>query len=137
MAERLSLNQDEVKAAGYYHRIGMLEGMTSWENTQRVVQEYDFPDKVKDILREYLQDDRGIVSKEGAVLLFAETVVSSIDFLFSEEAGAKLDYGKLVEMISKKVIDSGELKNCRLSLCELEEIKKVLVEEEMYYEFLR
>ena len=137
MAERLSLNQDEVKAAGYYHRIGMLEGMTSWENTQRVVQEYDFPDKVKDILREYLQDDRGIVSKEGAVLLFADTVVSSIDFLFSEEAGAKLDYGKLVEMISKKVIDSGELKNCRLSLCELEEIKKVLVEEEMYYEFLR
>ena len=34
-------------------------------------------------------------------------------------------------------MESGELQNSRISLWELEEIKKILVEEEKYYEFLR
>ena len=69
--------------------------------------------------------------------VYIPAVNENYDFMLDENVPALQVMEEISEMISKKVIDSGELKNCRLSLCELEEIKKVLVEEEMYYEFLR
>lgn len=77
------------------------------------------------------------MSKEAAVLLFADTMISTLRYLFSENPEKIVDYPELVRMIFEKVMESGELQNSRISLWELEEIKKILVEEEKYYEFLR
>ena len=64
-------------------------------------------------------------------------MISTLRYLFSENPEKIVDYPELVRMIFEKVMESGELQNSRISLWELEEIKKILVEEEKYYEFLR
>lgn len=137
IARGIGLNADVLRVAGYYHRIGMLKGVSSLENTRLIMKEYRFPDTVRRLLGDYLQGGDGIVSKEAAVLLFADTMISTLRYLFSENPEKIVDYPELVRMIFEKVMESGELQNSRISLWELEEIKKILVEEEKYYEFLR
>lgn len=137
IAKELGLNEDLARAGGYYHRIGILQGVTSWENTQTMIEGWRFPKAVRSLLKEYLEGKGGIVSKEGTVLLFADTVITSVSYLFSREQPARVDYQRLIEMICEKILESGELVHSVITLGELEKIKKILMEEENYYEFLR
>ena len=102
-----------------------------------MLEDYEIPDKVMVILEEYLNKDEDIVSKETAILLISDTIISSISYLFSKDANVSLDYEKLIQAVFKKKMDSGILNHNNLSLRELEEIKKILMEEKLYYDFLR
>ena len=137
IAKKLSLDDAAAKAGGYYHKIGILKGENSFENVKLVLEDYEIPDKVMVILEEYLNKDEDIVSKETAILLISDTIISSISYLFSKDANASLDYEKLIQAVFKKKMDSGILNHNNLSLRELEEIKKILMEEKLYYDFLR
>lgn len=137
IAKKLEIDDAAAKAGGYYHKIGMLKGEANFENAQLVLGEYHFPDKVMEILKEYLSKDEKIVSKETVVLLFSDTVISSISYLFSKNHDAKLDYEKLIEAVFRKETESGILNHSRISICEMEEMKKILMEEKLYYDFLR
>lgn len=137
IAKRLHLDDAAAKASGYYHKIGILKGESNFENVRLVLEAYHFPEKVMEILKEYLCREEKIVSKETTVLLISDTVISSISYLFSKDANARLDYEKLIQAVFKKKIESGILNQSRISLCELEEMKKILMEETLYYDFLR
>ena len=137
IAKKLALDDAAAKAGGYYHKIGILKGENSFENVKLVLEEYKVPEKVMEILREYLNKEEDIVSKETAILLISDTMISSISYLFSKDANARLDYEKLIQAVFKKKLDSGILNHNRLSIGELEEIKKILMEETLYYDFLR
>ncbi len=137
IARRLMLDEDAAKASGYYHKIGLLKGQNSWENTRLVLEEYHFPEKVHEILREYLDEGERISSKETVVLLISDTVISSIHYLFSKDKTAQLDYEKLIQAVFKKKEEDGLIRYSQISLGELEEMKKILTEEKLYYDFLR
>lgn len=137
IARRLNFDDAVVKACGYYHRIGMLKGENSWENVQEILQENHFPMEVQEVLKEYLDKSERIISRETVLLLFCDTVVSSISFLFSKNPGIELDYPKIINTIFKKKIESGMIEYSRASFGELQEMKKILVEEKLYYDFLR
>lgn len=137
IAGKLELDAAAAKAGGYYHKIGILKGENSFENVKLVLEEYRIPDKVMEILKEYLNKDEKIVSKESAVLLISDTVISSISYLFSKDANARLDYEKLIQAVFSKKVESGILNHNKISIGELEEMKKILMEEKLYYDFLR
>ena len=137
IAKKLALDDSAAKAGGYYHKIGILKGENSFENVKLVLEEYKVPEKVMEILKEYLNKEEDIVSKETAILLISDTMISSISYLFSKDANARLDYEKLIQAVFKKKLESGILNHNRLSIGELEEIKKILMEETLYYDFLR
>lgn len=137
IARRLNFDDAVVKACGYYHRIGMIRGENTWENVQEILQENHFPMEVQKILKEYLDKNERIISRETVLLLFCDTVVSSITFLFSRDSKAELDYQKIIHTIFKKKIESGMIEYSRASFGELQEMKKILVEEKLYYDFLR
>lgn len=149
IAKRLSLDADAAKTGGYYHKIGILKSGGSnsisdssgnnscWENTEQILEEYHFPEKVREILKEYLCKEEKIVSKETVVLLISDTMIASIEYLFSKDPQIKLDYEKLVGAVYKKKVESGLLNSSRITMGELEEIKKILLEEKLYYDFLR
>lgn len=137
IAKGLGLDDAAAKAGGYYHKIGILKGEGNFENAKQVLEAYQFPDKVLEILKEYLDVGEDIVSKETAVLLFSDTMISSISYLLSRDSNIKLDYEKLIQAIFKKKLESGVLNHSRISIGELEEMKKILVEERLYYDFLR
>ena len=137
IAKRLKLNDAAAKAGGYYHKIGVLKGEGNFENAQLVLSEYRIPDKVMEILKEYLKEDEDIVQKETVVLLFADTIISSISYLFSKNPHVSLDYDNLIETVFEKQISSGILNHSEISISDMEEMKKILVEEKLYYDFLR
>lgn len=136
-AKRLELDYALVKACGYYHRIGIIRGENSWERTREILQANNFPQNVQDILQEYLDERKKIVSKETVVLFFCDTVISSIGYLFSKDARIDLDYYQIISAILDKKIESGVISLSNISFREIEEIKTILAEEKNYYDFLR
>ena len=137
IARKLTLDDAVVKACGYYHRIGMLKGENSWENVEEILNENQFPSAVKSILKEYIDKSEQIISKETVVLLFSDTVISSIQYLFSKNPQVVLDYDKLIDAIFRKKIESGIIDYSHISMGEIQEMKKILIEERLYYDFLR
>lgn len=137
IAIKLNLDDAVVKACGYYHRIGMLKQDNSWETVELILTEHAIPVRVRNLLQEYLSPQERIRSREVAVLLFADTVISSINYLFSKNENVELDYQKLIQTIFKKKLESGVLDDSDLSLGDIQTMKKILVEEKLYYDFLR
>lgn len=137
MAKKLNLNAAVAKACGYYHKIGVLKGENTWENVSAVLIENEFPQPVKDILEEYLEENKRLISKEAVILMFSETVISSLTYLFSKNPNNELDYDKLIQAVFKKKMESGIIRYSNITLGELDEMKKILTRENLYYDFLR
>lgn len=137
IAKKLSLDADAVKACGYYHNIGKMKGGQTFQAIQEICEEYEFPAPVRTILDEYLDKNKKIKKKETAVLLFSDAMITSILFLFSKDAKAALDYGQVIETVFRKKIESQVLSECEITMQEVNTMKKIFKEEQLYYDFLR
>ncbi|MGN1150875.1 MAG: hypothetical protein ACI4SN_01805, partial [Lachnospiraceae bacterium] len=84
IARRLKLDDAAVKACGYYHRIGKLKGENTWENVEAICEEYQFPPRARQILKEYVDPGEKIVSVDTCVVLFADNIVASILYLVAK-----------------------------------------------------
>lgn len=136
-AAGMGIDVQVVKACGYYHRIGLLKGDNTWENMQAVLKEYRFPKEVTKVLEEYAQRDTGNQSREGVILFFCDTIVSSINYLFLKKLKTELNYQKIVSAIFQNKVESGMIDNSSMSVRELRQMKKILTEEKLYHDLLR
>lgn len=137
IARNLGIDDAAVKACGYYHRIGKLKGENTWENVSEICDKYHFPPKTKQILREYVDPDAKMVSRETVVVLFADCIVSSILYLFSKDPKAELDYAQLIDTVFQKKFETDELWGNEISLAQIHQMKKIFMQEKLYYDFLR
>lgn len=137
ISKKLGLDDNLTKACGYYHKIGHIQGKDSWENVYQIGMTYNFPPQVLEILEEYMNKNKPITQKETAVLMFSDTVVSSILYLFSKNAKVELEYGPVIDTVFRKKIESGILKDCNISMQEIEIMKNIFKQEKLYYDFLR
>lgn len=137
IARKLGLDENMLKCAGYYHRVGRIVGERTWGNTYAICSESGFPPSVIEILKEYLNDMSPIEKTETAVLYMSECVVSSVLYLFSKNKDMKLDLDTLIETIFKQRFDTGMFNKCNISVKQIEEMKTVFKEEKLYYDFLR
>lgn len=137
IARRLGLDDAAAKTCGYYHKIGTLRGENSWEAILDICKQYSFPPAAIALLKEYTDKESYLVSKEAVVVLFADTLVASILYLFSKNPQVQPDYNNIIEAIYQKKVDGGILDKSKITLGELKEMKKLLMEEKLYYDFLR
>lgn len=137
IARRLGLDDAAAKACAYYQRIGKLKGDNTWENVSAICSEYHFPPNTKKILKEFIDESEKIVSKETIVVLFADCIVSSIAYLFEKDPKAELDYAQLIDTVFRKKLETDELWGNEISLAQIHDMKKIFVEEKLYYDFLR
>lgn len=137
MAGWIGLDQNLTKACGYYHKIGLLAKSISWEDINELLVQYDFPKNVVSLLKEYNDSKESIKSKEMVVVLLADTVISSIRYLFMKDKEAVIDYDKLINAIIDKKINSGIISESKISYEEISIIRKKLVDENTFYDFLR
>lgn len=136
IARRLGLDDAAAKACAYYQRIGKLKGDNTWENVSAICNEYHFPPNTKKILKEFVDESEKIVSSETIIVLFADCIVSSIAYLFEKDPKAKLDYDQLIDTVFRKKLETDELWGNEISLAQIHEMKKIFVEEKLYYDFL-
>ena len=107
------------------------------ENREQILAGNQIPLRVRELLKQYLSPAEQLVDREVIVLLFADTVISSIDYLFSKDKNVQLDYQKLIQTIYKRKMESGILDHSEISLGDLQKMKQILVDERLYYDFLR
>ena len=137
IARRLGLDDAAAKACAYYQRIGKLRGDNTWGNVSAICNEYHFPPNTKKILKEFVDESEKIVSRETIVVLFADCIVSSIAYLFEKDPKAELDYAQLIDTVFRKKLETDELWGSEISLAQIHDMKKIFVEEKLYYDFLR
>lgn len=99
------------------------------------MEENDFPPAVKKILGEYWHEKQGYTLPETAVLVCADSVVSSITYLLSRQQ--QVDYDKIIDAIFKKLYEDGSFDRCRITLQDLFTMRRIFKEEKLYYDFLR
>ncbi len=137
IASKLKLNAEAAKASGYYFHISALKGNENWEETKLICEEYEFPPEVHKILQEALDGKTPISSKEAAVLILSESVISAILYMFEKHLDTKPDYDQVVDAVFKSKLKSGVFSKCCLTLEEIAVMEKVFKEEKLYYDFLR
>lgn len=136
IAKKLHLNEMVTKAASYYLKIGTLRGENNWENVKEICEEHKFPIEVKNVLKECL-DVKEPKQKETVVVVFADEVIGALQEIFAKDKEATVDYTQLVDKIFHKKMEGGLLKDNLITYSELQTMRKIFVEEKLYYDFLR
>lgn len=137
ISQKIEVNTALAKAGAYYHKIGILEGDNTTENTLKVGRDNKFPKPLLKLLEEYGDGKSTQISKEAAVVQLSETVVTYISDAFLKDKNAVLDYEKIIDDIILKKMDSRDWNKCVLTMGELCKIREGLAEVKLYYDFLR
>ena len=131
-----------MKGLGFYHRIGVLREDDETPLTMRTLSlamEEEFPDDIIEALKEYGEAKPGQkVSAEVSITIIADTVISSLMKEFSS-GKKKLDLNKFIdkEILSLFSGRDSLLKKSAIPYYDLEEIRKHLKGERLYYDLLR
>ncbi len=136
ISTKLAMDTDAIRAAGFYRSAGIIKGEDDMQNLMAVCKEYEFPDKVCAILREYKANGR-IKTKEAAVVLMSGAVIDSIMYLFAQNPKANIQYSEVIGTLFSKKMDKGIFEHCNITIFEMNQMKKILMEEKLYYDFLR
>lgn len=137
IASAIGINPNIAKACGLYHRIGLLLGENTYENVCILLDKYEVPSTVKELLKEYLLPQTVIKSREIVVLMFADTVISSVKYLFLKNPEANIDYEKLITAIFDKKIGNGVISDSKISYEDINVMKRILIDDKLFYDFLR
>lgn len=138
IARKIGANHYLAKAGGYYHKIGRAEGKgNTLDDTVALARRYKFPPELVELLEEYGDRSKTIAKKETAIVILADGVISSISYLLEKDKTASLDYKQVVDIVFRKKLESNLLYQCDITLNELTVMRKLLVEEKLYYDFLR
>lgn len=124
IAKRLGMDVDALKCAGYYHRL-------------KEYPENGFPPVAEEILKDYRNNRKRAVLRETAVVICADTVVSTISQMIHKDEKKKIDYDKVIDTIFNKFIEDGSFDRCNLSFYEFRTMQRIFKEEKLYYDFLR
>ena len=137
IAKKLSLDAEATKAAGYYHKIGILFEEDNWVKVDQIAQQNKFPPAVRQILKEYMDKNTPVKQKETAILVFSDAVVSSILFLLARKQSQNLNYDQIIDTVFKQKMETSLLLECSISIDKLNQMKNIFKEEKLYYDFLR
>ncbi len=140
-AERFGYNRVLMKGLGFYHRIGVLseEDTSIAVRTVKLAVNEGFPGDIVDALREYGEVRPGNkVSAEVAITVIVDSVICDLMKEFAS-GNDKLDLNKFIDKSILRLF-SGQnslLKKSAIPYSDLEDIRKHLKTERIYYDFLR
>lgn len=134
IADKLGLDVDALKCAGYYHLKAV--------HQPDFLEEHDFPPVVCRILEEYLsirgKYEQGMIKhRETAVLFCADMVVTTIQQMIEKDRSKELNYDRIIETIFKHFSDRRVFDECDLTMKQFYRMQAIFKEEKLYYDFLR
>lgn len=129
IANKLALDVETLKCAGYFHKIV--------EARPELLEEHQFPPAVKKLLLEYFDKKAPLQNKETAVLMCSDTMMNTIQILITKSEGQGLDYDYIIDNVFKRFEETEAFVHCDISVKELEMMKKIFKGEKLYYDFLR
>ena len=136
LANALKIDGQCVKTMAYYYKIGLLHGDATYENTVLAIEDYEFPTITYDYLKDVIENHNCPTTKEAYVVLIAEMIISSMEYLYRKNPNKEIQYDQVIEALFKKKMDSSFPRKCGITFGEAEIVKHILLEEKLYYDFL-
>lgn len=114
-AREIGADEDLARAGGYYHEVGKINGKNYIEEGLEIADQYNFPQKLKDILRQHNIKYDKPTFVESAIVMISDNVVSTIEYI--EKSGdQKFTKSKIIDNIFKMRLDKGTFDQAVLSL---------------------
>ncbi|MSS64020.1 HDIG domain-containing metalloprotein [Velocimicrobium porci] len=135
-ARLIGCNQEVARAGGLYHEIGKLKGKDYVEEGVLLTKEYHFPKEVVDVIKQHNSKIEKPKSKEAAVVMLAESVVSTIHYFEYEKKKASKEGRELKEQPVNKIVSNimdirftkGALDESGISISEFNKLKQYFIE---------
>lgn len=129
-------NEKIAKAGGLYHEIGRLVSKDYIAEGVKLLGKYDFPKNVIDVVRQHNTKLEKPQSKEAAVVMLAESVVSTVTYLAREKQKALSEGKEFKEQPVDKVVENvfsirfgkGLLDESGITVSEYNQLKKYYVD---------
>lgn len=137
IAKRIGANEYLAKALGYYGKCEAFGAEADVSYSISVMEDLKFPPELLEGFKQLHEPVCKIEKREAVIAFMADAVVSSISFFFEKDKNAELDYRKVIDLIFKKKLESGVLDLCELTCKEIDSMKNLFIEENLYYDFLR
>lgn len=137
IANRFGLDAALCKAGGYYHKLADCQKEEREELFERLSDKHHFPPAVLKLLDECNRPGHRFVTPEAAVVHMADAVVTSIRYLFQTNPEAQVSYEQVIGSIFDRKVKMGLFDECRITFSQFQHMRKLFLEEKLYYDFLR
>ena len=117
------------KAGGLYHEIGRMEDKKDYiEAGIRIGKEHNFPERLLAVMRQHSVVFELPESKEAAVVMLSDCIVSASEYLMKSEKRAKLSDEQIVNNIFQNRIKKGNLKSAGMTLEQIRDLWNFYIE---------
>ena len=129
-ALRIGADEKIAAAAGFYYRLGKLEGEPVVKNGVKLAENYFFPEKVVQILREYGGEEELPSSLESAIVHMVDAVVKKLEVLDKQTIESEWNQDMVVYQTLNELSSQGVYDKAGMSMNLFLKLREQLVKEE-------
>lgn len=123
-------NVQLAQAGGLYHEIGRIVDEKDYINAGvNLLQENDMPDELLDVIRQHSTSSENPRTLEAAIVMLADCIVSTSDYLEKTGKRDSISDEKLVNGIFENRIEKGNLNEAGLSEMQLNQLREFFVKQ--------
>ncbi len=137
VANSTGLDAALCKSGGYYHKLADCPRKEREELFEKLQDKHHFPPAVLKLLDECNRPEHRFVTPEAAVVHMADAVVTSIRYLFQNNPEAEVQYDQVIRSLFDRKVRQGMFDDCDITFAQFQQMKKLFLEEKLYYDFLR
>ena len=127
------LNADAVKTAAYYWKYGKIMEV----DQDSIMSLHHFPEAAVNIINQMNRADNSALTAETTVLMFCDAEVNMMELFADKNVDIHSQYKTLVNKILDRKIENGILNRSKISVMDMNALRRYLLEDEMYYDFIR
>lgn len=133
-AKEIGADKKIVAAAGFYYRIGVLEGEPFIENGVKLAQEKCFPEVIITILSEYNGEQKLPSSRESAIVHMVDACLKKIEMLNEHNLSTSWNQDMVIYQTLNEMSATGMYDESGLSMNQFLKVRELLVREGMSYD---
>ncbi|MCR5271681.1 MAG: hypothetical protein K6E13_01660 [Lachnospiraceae bacterium] len=129
LIEKIGGDVDLTRMAGFYYRLGILQGEPVIENSIKLAYDYCFPQKVINILEEHDGTNRIPQSKESAVIHMTDMCLKKAELLRAKKLSSNWNQDMVIYQTLNELSATGIYDESGISMNQFLMIRDTLVEE--------
>lgn len=126
-AKLIGAQEQLAMAGGLYHEIGKINGNNYIDEGLKLAQDYGFSEDLMSIIREHNIKYARPNSKEAAIVMLSDNVVSTIDYI-EQSKDQKYTKDKVIDNLFQMRLDKGTFDDSHLSVHEFKQLKTFYLE---------
>ncbi len=122
-ANYINADEDLARAGGYYHEVGKIIGKNYIEEGLKLAEEYSFPEKLKEIIKQHnIKYDKPTFI-EAAIVMISDNVATTIEYI-DKTGDQKFTSDKIIDNIFRIRMDKGTFDKSGLSVRDFKLLKE-------------